>query len=265
MKKKAVIIIVIAVVILILDGAGVFYMMHKKNVEDNSFEATQTAICIKKDGTVVEAGIEEFDSTVYDQLELDAFVRAEVADYNASAGAEKIKVQQITVENNIATMYLEYSSPQDYAAFHGVTFFVGTMQEAIDAGYMEDIEFYANAINTYAWDEESGYYGYVDHRGTPHIMKIDGMNGDMGMDGIYPYVAGITDDKKDARIVDHIKNGLITNTFIKRTTMVKYTIKDNLHSSLMSLFNQFGKKLITCFKISNIGNTVFELRCMLII
>ena len=143
MKKKAVIIIVIAVVILILDGAGVFYMMHKKNVEDNSFEATQTAICIKKDGTVVEAGIEEFDSTVYDQLELDAFVHAEVADYNASAGAEKIKVQQITVENNIATMYLEYSSPQDYAAFHGVTFFVGTMQEAIDAGYMEDIEFYA--------------------------------------------------------------------------------------------------------------------------
>ena len=143
MKKKAVIIIIIAVVILILAGAGVFYFMHKKNVEDNSFVATQTAICIKKDGTVVEAGIEEFDSTIYDQLELDTFIRGEVADYNTSVGAEKIKVQQITVENNVATMYLEYSSPQDYAAFHGETFFVGTMQEAIEAGYMENIEFYA--------------------------------------------------------------------------------------------------------------------------
>ena len=143
MKKKAVIIIIIAVVILILAGAGVFYFMHKKNVEDNSFVATQTAICIKKDGTVVEAGIEEFDSTIYDQLELDTFIRGEVADYNTTVGAEKIKVQQITVENNVATMYLEYSSPQDYAAFHGETFFVGTMQEAIEAGYMENIGFYA--------------------------------------------------------------------------------------------------------------------------
>lgn len=77
--------------------------------------------------------------------------------------------------------------------------------------YDEDIAFYSNAINTYAWDEDSGYYGYVDHRGTPHIMKVDGINADMGMDGIYPYVAGITDDKKDARILDHIKNGLITD------------------------------------------------------
>ena len=74
--------------------------------------------------------------------------------------------------------------------------------------YDEDIEFYSNAINRYAWDEASGYYGYVKKDGS--ILKIDGVNGDMGMDGAFPFVAGISDGERTARILDNIKGGMLT-------------------------------------------------------
>lgn len=73
--------------------------------------------------------------------------------------------------------------------------------------YDEDISFYSQAIEKYGWDEESGYYGYVQD---DSVLKIDGINADMGMDGVYPYIAGISALQRAERIVDNIKNGLMT-------------------------------------------------------
>ena len=75
------------------------------------------------------------------------------------------------------------------------------------AEYDEDISFYSEAVEKVAWDEESGYYGYVLDDG---ILKIHGVNGDMGMDGAYPYIAGISSAARSERIVENIKNGMLT-------------------------------------------------------
>ncbi len=72
----------------------------------------------------------------------------------------------------------------------------------------EDIAFYSNAVNQYAWDEDSGYYGYVRNDGS--ILKIGGVNADMGMDGAFPYVAGISDEYRSAKIIKNIKDGMVT-------------------------------------------------------
>ena len=72
----------------------------------------------------------------------------------------------------------------------------------------EDIEFYSNAVNKYAWDEESGYYGYVKNDGS--ILKVDGVNADMGMDGAFPYIAGISDEHRSEKIIKNIKDGMTT-------------------------------------------------------
>ncbi|MBQ7822405.1 MAG: hypothetical protein IJ391_09010 [Clostridia bacterium] len=80
-----------------------------------------------------------------------------------------------------------------------------------DSRYKDDIEFFSNAINTYAWDEESGYYGYVEQKnGKASIYKNMGVNADMGMDGAYPYIAGVADEYRSARILDNIKHGMMT-------------------------------------------------------
>lgn len=78
--------------------------------------------------------------------------------------------------------------------------------------YQNDIKFFSSAINTHAWDEESGYFGYVEHNnGNTSIYKHMGVNADMGMDGAFPYIAGITDEHRSARILDNIKNGMMTD------------------------------------------------------
>ncbi len=80
-----------------------------------------------------------------------------------------------------------------------------------DRMYAEDIEFFSDALNRHAWDEESGYFGYVEHNGAiTSIYKNMGVNANMGMDGAYPYIAGVTDAYRSARILDNLKKGMMT-------------------------------------------------------
>lgn len=72
----------------------------------------------------------------------------------------------------------------------------------------EDIAFYSSAIETHAWDNDSGYYGYVKNDGT--VLKIDNINADMGMDGVTPYIAGISSNERSERIIENVKNGMVT-------------------------------------------------------
>lgn len=74
-----------------------------------------------------------------------------------------------------------------------------------------DIEFYSDALNKYAWDEDSGYYGYITDGDEPKILKNGGINANMGLDGAYPYIAGISDRHRSEKIVRNIKEGLMTD------------------------------------------------------
>ncbi len=82
--------------------------------------------------------------------------------------------------------------------------------------YDRAIEKYSAAILKYAWNEETGYFSYVVHDSDGNLKELlkykDGTDFNRGFDGIYPYIAGITDDKQDERIVSNIKNGLMTKS-----------------------------------------------------
>lgn len=78
------------------------------------------------------------------------------------------------------------------------------------AEYDEDIAFYSRAVEQYGWDEESGYYGYVLHDPGPELLRINGVNANMGMDGAFPYLAGISSPERAARIIRNIKDGMFT-------------------------------------------------------
>ncbi len=73
---------------------------------------------------------------------------------------------------------------------------------------------YTAPIQAYAWNEETGYFSYVVHdkEGRPsHYLKHpDGSDYNQGFDGIYPYIAGITDAHQDERIFSNINDGLMT-------------------------------------------------------
>lgn len=82
------------------------------------------------------------------------------------------------------------------------------------AQYDEDIAFYSKAIQNYAWDSEAGYFGYVKHDkdGEPVgiLREEEGANLNMGMDGIYPMIAGIASEEQEKVLLEHVKQDLVT-------------------------------------------------------
>lgn len=77
-----------------------------------------------------------------------------------------------------------------------------------------DIERYSRAIQDNLWDEEAGYYSYLvhDEKGYPKefLRYSDGTNYNMGLDGAYPYIAGVSDGYQSARVLENIKRGMMT-------------------------------------------------------
>ena len=80
--------------------------------------------------------------------------------------------------------------------------------------YNDAITKYSKAVLDNAWNEETGYFSYVVHGadGKPEkfLKHPDGSDYNQGFDGIYPYIAGITDAHQDEMILSNIENGLMT-------------------------------------------------------
>lgn len=74
------------------------------------------------------------------------------------------------------------------------------------AGYEADEARLSDAIQAYAWDEASGYFGYVlhDEAGQPAglLRHESGQNLNMGFDGVYPLLAGICTPEQEQRLTD---------------------------------------------------------------
>jgi len=79
------------------------------------------------------------------------------------------------------------------------------------AEYDEDIALFSHAIQTYAWDDESGYFGYVvhDESGQPRgiLRHESGANFNMGLDGAYPMVAGVCTPAQEERLLGYLMSG----------------------------------------------------------
>lgn len=82
--------------------------------------------------------------------------------------------------------------------------------------YRKTVEKYSYALLTHAWNEKTGYFSYVVHDGNGYPREFlkykDGTDYNCGFDGIYPYVADVTDAEMNARIVSNVKNGLMTES-----------------------------------------------------
>lgn len=74
--------------------------------------------------------------------------------------------------------------------------------------YQKDIEIWANALNKYAWDENSGYYGYLLHSGNGNPKEIlkynDEVNYNMGLDGVSPIISGIADKNQTQKMMSNL-------------------------------------------------------------
>jgi Glycogen debranching enzyme len=72
--------------------------------------------------------------------------------------------------------------------------------------YEKDIQRWSDALDSYAWDEKAGYYGYVLHNEKGEYEGLlhhgSGANYNRGMDGLYPLLAGICSKDRARCLID---------------------------------------------------------------
>lgn len=89
----------------------------------SSFDSvTGNTMTIGKDGTISDVSVEDFSEGNYDMADLEAFVNAEIADYNSEAGEDSIVLDAIDTENKLVKLQLTYSGMDDYNAFNNTEY-----------------------------------------------------------------------------------------------------------------------------------------------
>lgn len=80
--------------------------------------------------------------------------------------------------------------------------------EADCAEYDKDIAQWSHSLQQFSWDADSGYFGYVMHDalGKPNgiLRTADGVNFNMGLDGVTPLVAGICNAEQTRSILERL-------------------------------------------------------------
>lgn len=104
------------------------------------FQASVSTVYITEKGGVIGADIEDFNEKYYDEEELKNYITESVDSYVASNGDGSVELESFEVSSSkkkgsIAKLYLNYASYIDYAQFHGVTFYAGSVSEAKERGY----------------------------------------------------------------------------------------------------------------------------------
>lgn len=157
-----------------------------------SLEADRDTVYIQKKGTVIGAAISDFDKDYYDEEELKTFVDEKVQQYQDAHGKNSVKIDDFSVEEGVAKLYIKYGSYEDYQEFNDVTLFSGTVPQALAAGYKFDAEF------TEIKDGKAG--GNVDNKtvvDTDYKVVILSEKVDVKVDGTIQYMSSEYTTLKD--------------------------------------------------------------------
>ncbi len=100
-----------------------------------------TTVYIGKDQEVSEYIVEDFDKSYYDTEELKQNMEQTIQEYNQKNGASDLVVldqYELLDDSAKLNVRIKYKSAKDYGNIHNCEFFVGTVKEAREAGYVLD-------------------------------------------------------------------------------------------------------------------------------
>lgn len=104
----------------------------------NKFEPTESTIFVTSKGEVHSAIMESFDEAYYDFEELSEDVERAVKSYCLDENEEVVTVESLSQGNDEVSLFMNYQTADDYAAFNEVLLFTGTYAEAASAGYVPE-------------------------------------------------------------------------------------------------------------------------------
>lgn len=101
----------------------------------------ESTVTVDKKGVITQALVEDFSKEGYKLEELKTSIQKLADEYNQEAGEEKVVLEEASVKEQVATVFLEYDSDEDYRGFNRVDFFAGTVAQADKEGYAFDGDF----------------------------------------------------------------------------------------------------------------------------
>lgn len=134
-RKKLMITGGLAVVLVLVIIVGVFVLGGC-----SAYESDTNTVYFLKNGKVVTNNIENFDEEVYSKDELKSYIKDIVGTYNAEHG-DTVKQKVLKVKDGVATLVMEYATPEVYEDFEGTEIFAGTLADAVAAGYTFEGDF----------------------------------------------------------------------------------------------------------------------------
>ena len=135
-KMKLMITGILAVVLIVICAAAIFVLGCF-----GTTAAKENSVYILEDGSIISTNIEAFDETDYSEKELKTFMKETIHNYNQKEGMNLVKQKSFQLKNGSATSVLQYENADVFEDFFGTELFVGTVEDAMEAGYSFDIPF----------------------------------------------------------------------------------------------------------------------------
>ena len=78
-------------------------------------DVQENTIALQRNGKILEAAVESFDQSYYDQEELNTYVQNAVDDYTAEHGKKSVSVTDSKVEEKKAYLTLQYENAETFS------------------------------------------------------------------------------------------------------------------------------------------------------
>lgn len=125
----------LAVVLVVVIIIGVFVLGSC-----SGYEADANTVYLLKDGKVVSNSIEDFDENTYSKNDLKNYIKEVVNTYNAEH-QNAVKQKSLSIKDGKAVLVMEYASVDTFEDFDGTDIFVGSLADAMAAGYTFEGDF----------------------------------------------------------------------------------------------------------------------------
>lgn len=104
--------------------------------------ADVSTVQVDKKGKITGLTVESFEKDYYSKEDLESFITEQVENYTSQNPDSTVEVKDITVEEQVAKVMVEYADSEEYASFNETEFYAGTVVQARAAGYGFDGDFY---------------------------------------------------------------------------------------------------------------------------
>lgn len=128
-------------------------------------KVSKTTLYIDKKGKLTEAIVEGWDTSLYNEKDLEKYIDKEIDAYEASNKDSSVKLKKFKVEDKKIRVIITYDSIKSYSQFNKVTAFDGTIKQAQEQGYLFEGEFVSTdgkpSITVEQLDGSSDYYAVI--------------------------------------------------------------------------------------------------------